>query len=524
MIHQQAVWRAAEFVFDGIKRYWYIAAGTAGAVLLVTFASVLMLPRSYTSEAKLLIKFGRENNIDPTASNGTMVSVYESRENEINSLLEVLHSRQLLAKVVQDLGPEFVLFGRPKPAATAPESATTLVSTVPSNPSAPGESNLSPAGQRATTLGVPSKLEQLAIQKLEASLSAHSPRKSHVIAISCKSDRPETAQTIVARLLEAYLAEHLRVHHTVGSYEFFAQQTQQGRDEWERKATDLRSTKDRLGIVSLAGQLKQLQDSLDGIEARLLAGRADLATSENRLAALREALSRQPERVDSQFVRGPSASSEGMRQTLFQLHGREKEMTARMTDRHPLLQAVRQQLDETSDILDQQENESTQTTQATNPSYQAIQLQLQQEEATAKGLRGLQAALLRERSDCREKLSRLRADEFKLATLEREVEQAESRYRGAAEKLEQARINRSLDEEQISSLNIVQPASYNPKAGGPKRSLTLAFGLFVALGGGLGAALGLHWLNPQLRTREQLATQLDLPVLGVAPAFLAAVR
>src|SRR6478752_7582811 len=69
-----------------------------GAVL--AFAGATFMPRSYYSEARLFARFGRENQVDPTASGGQMVALYESRESEINSLIEILKSRTVLDRVV----------------------------------------------------------------------------------------------------------------------------------------------------------------------------------------------------------------------------------------------------------------------------------------------------------------------------------------------------------------------------------------------------------------------------------------
>src|SRR6476660_4459756 len=73
-----------------------------GAVLAL-FGTLLM-PRSYYSEARLFVRFGRENQVDPTASGGQMVALYESRESEINSLIEILKSRAIWDRVVEELG------------------------------------------------------------------------------------------------------------------------------------------------------------------------------------------------------------------------------------------------------------------------------------------------------------------------------------------------------------------------------------------------------------------------------------
>ena len=70
------------------------------AVALVTFLS----PKEYRSEGKLFFRLGRENAmLDPTATLGqnSIIAVPSSRENEINSVVEILQSRVLAEKVVE---------------------------------------------------------------------------------------------------------------------------------------------------------------------------------------------------------------------------------------------------------------------------------------------------------------------------------------------------------------------------------------------------------------------------------------
>src|SRR4051794_19804906 len=82
------------------------------AMAVVALVGTLLMPRTYVSEARLFVRFGRENQVDPTASGGQMVSLYESRESEINSLIEILKSRAILDRVVAELGPGLVLYGK----------------------------------------------------------------------------------------------------------------------------------------------------------------------------------------------------------------------------------------------------------------------------------------------------------------------------------------------------------------------------------------------------------------------------
>src|SRR5207244_8808003 len=80
--------------------------GKMAAFFLVVMGAVavytLLCPRAYRSQAKIFVRLGRENaTLDPTATVGQapVVAVPQSREHEINSSVEIVNSRILLAKV-----------------------------------------------------------------------------------------------------------------------------------------------------------------------------------------------------------------------------------------------------------------------------------------------------------------------------------------------------------------------------------------------------------------------------------------
>jgi uncharacterized protein involved in exopolysaccharide biosynthesis len=102
--------------------------------------------------------------------------------------------------------------------------------------------------------------------------------------------------------------------------------------------------------------------------------------------------------------------------------------------------------------------------------------------------------------------------------LQQDVDLAESRYKAYADKLEQARINRSLDDERISSLTVVQPASYPTKPTGPRRIYVLALGAIMAAVSGFGAAMIAAYFQPLVISPLDIERLLDLPLVGVLPA------
>jgi len=71
--------------------------------IFISFTS----PMVYQSQSLLYVRLGRENvRLDPTTTLGqaSSITIPNSRENEINSVVEILKSRAIAEKVVDALG------------------------------------------------------------------------------------------------------------------------------------------------------------------------------------------------------------------------------------------------------------------------------------------------------------------------------------------------------------------------------------------------------------------------------------
>ena len=78
----------------------------------VVAIKTLLQPSAYRSEAKLLLRIGRENvSLDPTATVGEVVGINRSYDWEVNSELEILKSREVAERVVDEMGASVLLHG-----------------------------------------------------------------------------------------------------------------------------------------------------------------------------------------------------------------------------------------------------------------------------------------------------------------------------------------------------------------------------------------------------------------------------
>ena len=130
--------------------------------------------------------------------------------------------------------------------------------------------------------------------------------------------------------------------------------------------------------------------------------------------------------------------------------------------------------------------------------------------AKAHGLREAHAQL-------QDRMRQLNENEVKIAGLRQEVELAAASLQKYTENFEQARIDRALDHDRISNVNIYQHASLESRPVSPRRGIVLVLGMLTALlGGVLAIALGEYWDN-SLATPTEVEEELQLAVLVSVP-------
>jgi uncharacterized protein involved in exopolysaccharide biosynthesis len=357
-----------------------------------------------------------------------------------------------------------------------------------------------------------------AIEQVCDAVSVYSPRNSSVIALRYTDRSPELAQQVTAAMLETYMAEHVRINRTAGSREFFVEQTRLMSEKWDDAAARLRDAKNALGVTDINAQRGLLQAEHSRLGEQLVQETASLAAAQSRIDELKGMSAQLPERIVATQEQGHSSEAfDAMREKLYELELRQHEMLAKFTDEHPQAIAIRGQVDEAREILAGQEERRTRSVMAVNPAREKVEQDLRTAQASAKAQATKVEKLTEELVKLQERVERLNASDVELAKLQQEVSVAEKNYLAHSERLDQARIDGALEEQRISNVNIIQPASFEPKAASPRNGMVAAMGLAVAVLGSLVIVIVGEQSDRRLRTAGDVEEQLDLPVLASLP-------
>ena len=470
-----------------VRRHAKRSAIFFAVAMTLVVAGVLVAPKTYRSRAKLFVRMGRESvTLDPTATTGKVMSVYESRENEINSIMEVIQSRVLLERAVDRLGPKAILSGKLGEGFVADAASVRA--------DAGSIRHASPSREKA-------------VQILERAVRISHAKKSAVISVECKAGSPELAQRIVQEILDGFRELHVNANRTAGSREFFAKQKTLVGKQLASATREFREAKNRLGMTSIEDQRKTLQELIRNNRTAAQANDAELVGISATIASLKQTLADLPKTlVSARVVGSPNSAADRARQQLNELVVRRRQLLTTFTEHHPDVITVNEQIAAAKTIVEGNGRGDEQATTTTNPTTQALQVRLLTEQARAKSLKSKSAELSAQYAALLKQLQTLNDHEGRLTQLRQEVDRLQAAHKTYSEKFEQARIDWALGEQHISNVNVVQPPTFVTRPVSPKKRIVVFLGLIVAAIGSVGFA----WLMEiRQRRREEEDEAID---------------
>gem|GEM_PF-1079599 len=482
-----------------------------GAILL-TFLVVVglglvlykFLPRKYGSEGRLYVQVGRANSsLDPTA-NTKPISIQDSRETEVRSVLELARSQAVLRQVVDEVGAEAIL-----------QSGWKLPFQFPSLFSG---GNPDPGGMSAAEYAV-QKQRELAVKELQGELSIGLEKNTSVISLFGTAGNPKLAQAIVENIMQATQQKHVEVHATAVSRRFFQQEFDRQKQELDLAIEALRDFRNRHGFLSVDAARATEQSVLDKLELQLIDVDAELAQVQGRTDELELKLEEIPEMLSTPIEGKERLSTERALSDMFLLETERAKLLATYSEEHPKVVQITEQLKSLRQELETLPEERTELTAVPNKTYENVKTELVSATAALEGLEGRRETLQRQRRECGLRLQELNQLDVESQLLQRDIDVARRQLEVYIQKQGEAEVLDQLDKERISDVVIAQPAVLMVKHVSPNAMTFLP--LCAAFGLGLGVLLALYLEWPKLAAIGRLPVEADslpeLPVLMHLP-------
>lgn len=436
-------------------------------VITVTVGSFIMRP-TYQASSKILVKFGRENIYIP-ATDHVRPIVSLNREEEINSEIEILKSRELIEKTVKALGVKNIY---PK-----------LL-------------------KKGKVTGENGKLTHFdkAVLMVQKKLDIEGVKKSHVIHVKFQHHDPHIAADVVNTLVNFYLDQHLKVHKNSGGYRFFREQVTMAENRLKRSEQALEKFKDQYHISSLDDQKKLILRQASELQAALKKTQRQIYETQNIVNEIKRQLAGDPLKITIgiEMDRNPYVIA-SLRSKLIELQSTEQRLLTKYREDSRTVQNKRIEIGKVKKALAQEE--------------------LKIYQADLKDLRVREASQRAQLAGYHKELNRFNELEMRLKRLKRQHDIDEKNYKLYLTKLEENRISDTMDMEKIANVSVIQAALVPLTPIKPKKLLNIILAIILGTVGGFGLTFFSEFMDHSFTTGADFEEKLGMPLLASIPEF-----
>ncbi|MEW6676732.1 MAG: chain length determinant protein EpsF [Pseudomonadota bacterium] len=326
-------------------------------------------------------------------------------------------------------------------------------------------------------------MAELLLKKLEVTPS----RESSVIQVSFSGSDPRFAAGIANAFAQAYVQANLdlRVEPAKQVNAWYSDQLKQLRENLETAQAALTAYQREKGLV--VGD----ERSIDVETARLAELSSQLVAAQ---AQTYDSTSRQGQSANALAEVEQNPLVQGLKRDLSMAEASLSQLAEKMGKNHPQYQAAQAQVNALRDKLNTE-----------------IKLATRSVGTTAKVAQNREGELRAALAAQKNRVMALKAQRDEASVLIREVANAQAMYDAAMQRAGQSRMESLATQTDIAVLN---PAVPPLEASSPKVLLNTILAVF--LGGllGIGLAFLMEMIDRRVRSAEDLATGLELPVLG----------
>ncbi|WP_122667788.1 GumC family protein [Pseudomonas viridiflava] len=484
---------------------------TVVATFVVVLLGALLLPNRYESTALLLVKPGRDSSTVPIElSNRQAIVVPSALRDPLLDEERMLTGRPIMRKVSEKYLAEL---SRAEPETGVLASIKNGLKSVVGAVVDAGRSVLQFIGlvEKRT------QAERMA-EDLEKNFKVRHEPGSSVMELTFTWNDPTTAQTVLKTWIEEYQLQRTKTLGRVSLYTFYESEVKNTVDNIISYKKQIQNYLNQLSAVSISQRLADTSQGLNDLRTERNNTTRAIASTKAGLDLLKKQLAAQPKTVSA----GRELTLNPNRQDLQnRINGKEverQELLRSFKEQAPPIRAVNEEINNLKKLLNEQDATVQRSESITpNPIYNRMQnVYADQQTSFAR----LQTQLTQQNTQ----IAQLEADrqqalnlEPELSRLQNELDAAEKSYALYTDSLEKARIDRELDNSQISNIATIEEATYNPSRVFPKSLLMvlLAFPLSLVVG-----ALALYFfylLDQRIHDGDKIESTFKVPVWTTLP-------
>ncbi|MBC3955990.1 exopolysaccharide transport family protein [Pseudomonas triticifolii] len=501
--------------FRDLLRLFFIFKREVKITVLATFVIVLLgallLPNRYESTARLLVKPGRDTSTVPIElSNRQSIAVPSALRDPLLDEERMLTGRPIMRKVSEKYLADL----------SKVEPQAGFLGSVKSALKGAIDSVVDIGRGALQFIGLAEKrtpAERMA-EDLEKNFKVRHEPGSSVMELTFTWNDPTTAQTVLKTWIEEYQVQRTKTLGRVSLYAFYESEVKSTGDNIFSYKKQIQTYLNQLGAVSIAQRLADISQGLNDLRTERNNTTRAIASTKAGLDLLKKQLAEQPKTVSAGRELSLNPNRQDMQNRINGKEVERQELLRSFKEQAPPIRAVNEEISNLKKLLNEQDATIQRSESITpNPIYNRMQnVYADQQTSYAR----LQTQLAQQNAQ----IAQLEADrqlalnlEPDLSRLQNELDAAEKSYALYTESLEKARIDRELDNSQISNIATIEDATFNPSRVFPKSLMMvlLAFPISVVVG-----ALALYFfylLDQRIHDGDKIESSFGVPVWTSLP-------
>jgi uncharacterized protein involved in exopolysaccharide biosynthesis len=428
-------------------RQWKVFSIIFSTVLLLGAIYIFGSHKKYVSEMKLLVQNSRSAEVISAGRVEAPAFVSEVSEEQLNSELVVLQSADVLNEVVEPGWGQIPSFRRPRAVLMQHEGA---------------------------------------VAALRKNLVVFPIRKSHLISVQLTPRDPNESILTLRKLLMAYLDKKREIGRPEGASQFFVQEADRYRRQWQEAQQRLSAYQQGSNLVSINDQERELQRQLFDLDTQLRNTEVEMKEVQHKIQGDSAQLNAVPNRRSTRETAIPAVGSiDQMHTQLSTLELRRTELLTKYKADDRLVKQVEQQIGQIKAALqDSHSLYSAETSSDINPTWQLTEQDLSFNQAKLEGVRARRLALTAQLNDLRSKLAATEGQTSKFTSLQHKVNELEANYQIYTQKRDESLMRDAMDQHQLLNVAVAEEPTYSITPARPQPLtdgvLTILTAIFIA--------------------------------------------
>ncbi|MBX8570139.1 exopolysaccharide transport family protein [Pseudomonas cichorii] len=501
--------------FRDLLRLFFIFKREVKITVLVTFVIVILgaflLPNRYESTALLLVKPGRDTSTVPIElSDRQAIVVPNGLRDPLLDEERMLTGRPIMRMVAEKYLNEL---SKIEPETGVMASVKNGIKYVVRSVFEAGHSVLQFLGLAEKRTPV----ERMA-EDLEKNFKVRHEQGSSVMELTFTWNDPVTAQIVLKTWIDEYQLQRTKTLGRVSLYGFYETEVKAIGANIISYKQQIQGYLNQLGAVSISQRLADTSQGLNDLRTERNNTIRAIASTKAGLDTLKTQLAAQPKTVSA----GRELALNPNRQDLQnRINGKEverQELLRSFKEQAPPVRAANEEINNLKQLLKEQDATIQRSESITpNPIYNRMQnVYADQQTSYAR----LQTQLAQQNAQ----LAQLESDrqlalklEPELSRLQNELDAAQKSYALYTDSLEKARIDRELDNSQISNIATIEDATFNASRVFPKSMLMLLLAFPLSIVVGFLALYFFYLLDQRIHDGDKIEGRFGVPVWTSLP-------